>query len=62
MIKIIIKKQLKAEPIIELYKNGRQIAYPVHNLEVTTNKITFELDVKLKPGKKRLKKSKKKIN
>lgn len=62
MIKIIIKKQLNEDPLISIYKNGTKIRLRPVNVEVTQNKITFELDVNLKPRKKRLKKSNKKIN
>ena len=54
MIKIVIKKQLNADPIIEFYKKGKKLSLVAENIEVMQNKTSFEIDVNLKRGRKKL--------
>lgn len=57
MIKILIKKQLNSDPIIEFYKKGRKLSLVAENIIVMQNSTSFEVDVSLKRGRKKSKKS-----
>ena len=45
MIKIIINKQFKDDPIIEIYQDGEKLSdIKVENLTVLQNSTSFEID------------------
>ena len=48
MIKILIKKQLKADPIIEFFENDDKIPLIAENLTIMQNSTSFEIDVNVK--------------